>query len=347
MPLQTKQGLPWSEYDVLRLSSSYSPRYRCKALVYVIGGGGSGGGGGSTQVSPVVISAGTGGGAGGCCISVLTLSPDVTYTATIGSGGAGSASTNPSTGNAGSATTFSGAGIDTMTANGGGAGSGVSASTTIVSLSGGAGGTASGGNIANYTGGAGGNITYDNMPLTNGRYVGATGGGAVNFLGRDTRGGNIDTNIQLAVETNLSTGGGGVGGHGGDIDDTVTGNVATAPGGGLHANDVVNSSTAAKGWFSSSVDDYAKEPIFFLSNQIGGGGSGTGVFGSGSAGRSSQLGGLVRDFGGTGGALDHNQSQPATLGGGSGGASENSNAGMPSGAGGDGVVIVRIIEVFV
>jgi hypothetical protein len=145
---------------VILSSGTYTPPFDCKALVYVIGGGGSGGSAVSTTTAQDTVAA-SGGGAGGIAVSELTLSAAVSYTATIGAGGAAAAN-SPGTarttaGNAGGQSVFSGSDITTMTANGGSGGVGdYQTGSTQASATGGAGGTASGGSLFNATGGAGG-----------------------------------------------------------------------------------------------------------------------------------------------------------------------------------------------
>ena len=152
-------------------SASWTPAYNMEAIVYVIGGGGSGGCCGNGNANGTVEV--TGGGAGGTAVSKLTLLSSVTYTVTIGSGGAhvakGSGSPDFAGGNAGGNSSLAGSNISTMTGNGGAAGEG--------SASGGAasGGSASGGNIANLTGGASGAVSASSKL--------ASGGGGVNLFG--------------------------------------------------------------------------------------------------------------------------------------------------------------------
>lgn len=345
MPLQTKQGIPFQGFDLIRISSSYSPQRKCKALVYVIGGGGSGGGEGATTLT--WMGGGTGGGAGGCAISVLTLDPATTYTAVIGAGGS-SGTGNPVQGAAGTQTTFSGSGIATMTGNGGGAGAANSSVAGALSVSGGSGGTASGGNFANRTGGSGGNMTLDTIPSGTGTLITSTGGGAVNFLGKDTRGGNIDTNFDAGSGIyRLATGGGGVGGQGGDINDSVSDTTTTAPGGGTSPNLTANSGTSSLNWISGSdnKEDIAN-PLLFLGSDVTGNTTQNAAYGSGASGRIGNVGGLVRDFGGSGGSADFDSSRFAKYGGGSGGVGAYGAGLKTPGSGGAGIIIVQILEVY-
>ena len=162
MPLQTAPNPTGSIQEVVfTYSQTFTPSFKCKALVYVIGGGGSGGS--CWASSATVKNCSGGGGAGGTAVSVLTLDPSVTYTATIGDGGAGSASPgNALNGNDGGNSEFSGTGIATMIGNGGSGGVAANAVGSTASVAaGGAGGTASGGNQSNITGGSGGTATLN------------------------------------------------------------------------------------------------------------------------------------------------------------------------------------------
>jgi hypothetical protein len=123
-------------------STTITPSSSFDAIVTVVGAGAGGGIGGQGGAN--------GGGAGGLCQSLLTLSASTTYTITVAA---------MSTGTFGGASSFSGSGITTMTANGG--------SNT-------SGGSASGGNIKNNTGGSGGTASANFL---------ARGGGAIGVLG--------------------------------------------------------------------------------------------------------------------------------------------------------------------
>lgn len=173
-------------------SGTFSPSSNVDCLVYVIGGGGAG----RAYYSNTSGDYGhtTGGGAGGCAVSLLPLSSGTTYTATVGTGGIPAIqSSTPTSGN-GTASSFSGAGITTMTANGGGAGN----QGTEITLAGGTGGTATGGNIANGTGGAGGAITTATasmIAITAGGSVNTTGGNPLSVTPRD-----LDANANGAAQ---------------------------------------------------------------------------------------------------------------------------------------------------
>lgn len=172
----------------------------------------------------------TGAGAGGLCVGMRYLVAGQSYIVTVGSGGAAPAAltaifTNGSVlaanGNSGGATSFSGAGIATMTANGGEGGKGLAGGAgNGMPLAGGVGGTASGGDF-NVKGGDGGTITgsANRSPV-------ATGGGAVGLRGAGHNGGNA---VSTAVGTVVASGGAGVGGKGGDANSS--GPASTAGGG--------------------------------------------------------------------------------------------------------------------
>ena len=198
-------------------SRTWSPPFNCRAYVTVIGPGGSGGSARGTNADRA--HAASGGGGGGCAKSLLILDSSVTYTITIGAGGA---SVSGAAGNAGGANSvFSGTGISTMTANLGGAGAASADQTTTISTqAGGTGGAASGGTLWNVTGGAGGSATISYY-VNSGGHAAAGGGGAAGILGEAFRGGNAL--LSNAGSDKIALGGGaGVGGRGGDATCTGT-----------------------------------------------------------------------------------------------------------------------------
>ena len=164
--------------------------------------------------------AATGGGAGGFCVGMRFLVAGQTYMAVVGLGVPSVTLTaaGVTQGASGNSTSFSGAGIVSMTAAGGGPGA---ANNTGAALSGGIGGTSSGGDI-NIVGGAGGDI----VAIPAGAFV-ATGGGAVGIQGSAYKGGDITA---AAAGTYSATGGGGVGGNGGN--STVAGGYTGGGGAG-------------------------------------------------------------------------------------------------------------------
>jgi len=143
-------------------SQSWTPAYDLQAYVYVIGAGGSGARTGSSATTRL-----QGGAAGGCAVSLLTLLSSVTYTITIGAGGAVTSGSGDGAGNAGGNSSLAGSNISTMTGNGGAAGA-IGSGEVAAN----AGGSASGGTICNNTGGSGGLVTNTNNHMTGGGAVG-------------------------------------------------------------------------------------------------------------------------------------------------------------------------------
>lgn len=163
------------------------PNFARNIHIFVIGAGGSGGASwpernGGTYNNTDGVSAASGGGAGGVSYSRIAASQATPSNIVIGTGGAGvrSGSFNSSSdGNFGSASSFTGSGLQ-MVANGGQAGLGRTNSdggSTGVTAPGVSGGTASGGTISNFTGGSSGtaSITVSDVGLC------ASGGGAPAF----------------------------------------------------------------------------------------------------------------------------------------------------------------------
>ena len=162
-------------------SSTFSPPFKCRALVTVIGGGGSGAAY-RTGTNSSECCVACGGGAGGTAISLLTLDPSVTYTVTVGAGGVrrGYSAVNAGLdGLSGGNSVFSGTGISTMTGTGGSGGAGDFDGSAAATADGGAGGVPTGGNLANNTGGAGGDMT--NSSTQAGKMM-SSGGGAPGLL---------------------------------------------------------------------------------------------------------------------------------------------------------------------
>ena len=208
---------------VFSTSTTWSPPFDCRAYVTVIGPGGSGGSARNTTDNGTA--AASGGGAGGCAKSLLRLDSSVTYTITIGAGGA---SVSGAVGNPGhtDGTIFAGSDITDMTGEPGAGGLQGISTTNVAgagSFAGGAGGTASGGTIWNVTGGAGGSGTVSYWE-DYGHHHAAGGGGAPGILGASYRGGNAACTVNN-YDKAVATGGGGVGGRGGD--GTISGGVMT------------------------------------------------------------------------------------------------------------------------
>lgn len=195
IPMSTFYGKTFLIIDRITSSGTWSPRPNLARFIhiFVVGAGGSGGmgwpeGGGGFLGLSEGVAGGSGGGAGGMSYSRITGTATGSATVTIGTGGAGVGVTSDRSainGNAGTASSFVGFGLN-MTASGGGAGQGRQrldgGTTTIGSaeapIPGGTGGTASGGNQSNLTGGSGGGfyISGSNVRTT------AAGGGAPRFL---------------------------------------------------------------------------------------------------------------------------------------------------------------------
>jgi hypothetical protein len=214
------QGIDGYVYHTFTSSGSFVPTSTVVADVLVIAGGGGGGAGDNGG------SGGGGGGGGGALYtSGLTLALGSTYSASVGNGGAGGTIGNA--GAAGQNSTFSGSGITTRTAIGGGFGGGGGGAGASVAGSGGsgggsartgaagagtslqgtAGGTGSGG------GGAGGGGAGSSGSANSGNTGGAGGAGANYFFGFWSAGGSGGTGAQSGgANTFGSIGGGATGG---------------------------------------------------------------------------------------------------------------------------------------
>jgi len=180
----------------------------CYSLeLFLVGGGGGGGAARVTSNNHAVV----GGGGGGASVVKRTVSitPGVTYTFTIGAGGAGG--TYSAAGAVGSDSTMTGSGLTTITALGGGGGQTANRGTNVYyagtaratgggaygngnQVSGGGGGA--GGNAVSYRGGTGayttnvGTTTYPKPNAANGnnegiQSSGGTGGHAHSFESTD------------------------------------------------------------------------------------------------------------------------------------------------------------------
>jgi hypothetical protein len=331
--------------------------------VTAIGGGGSGGVA-RWSGSDTYGSGATGGGAGGLAIRVYNLVAGQSYTCTVGAGGASRNISFPGAiaGLAGGTSSFSGPGITTITANGGGGGNAVRDGFSVAGASG---GTASGGQT-NITGGGSGAVS--NIGDIERR--GATGGGAVGFLGVGYSSGSTTASL-YSSET---TGGAGVGGASGNA---TTGYSSTGGGGtggpssnnsftggaALFANTSLNFIITAfpilingKGGDAGSISSAAPTTVFssgLLSGVIAGAGSGSvGVLAS--AGNQTIPAGGAFAGGGAGsfrGNVDFNSytgtAGAGGVGGGGGGgissySQENTGFGQQySGAGGVGCIIIE------
>ena len=168
---------------------------------YLVVAGGGGGGGNQ----------GGGGGAGGLLASSATLSSGVSYTITVGSGGAGDSSAGAAGGTNGTNSVFTG--IATATGGGGGG----SGATNRNGLSGGSGGGASG---PTFIGGSG--TSGQGTAGGNGATASTGGGGGASIAGAagassgsgGAGGAGTSSSISGSSVTYAGGGGGGTGGFG-------------------------------------------------------------------------------------------------------------------------------------
>ena len=234
------------------------------------------GGGGTTTLC------GSGGGGGGGILSgTLNITPGTGYSIQVGAGGTGSTGPGYTTGYTNGANSFldaSGAGGNTLTANGGGysAGAGGSFSGGVWPTSGNAGGSGGGGggyqgNGSNTTGGA---STQPNIsPLTG---YGQAGGSMVYTSPADY----------------VGAGGGGAGGVGQDVNYSSN----TGGNGGVgHISTIITTAMAS----ANSIGEVDGSDVYFAG---GGGGKGTsgGTGGLGGGGNSSSNGTAATGGGGGG-----------------------------------------------
>jgi len=197
------------------LTSSY---FTGTAYYLVVAGGGSGGKGNSG-----------GGGAGGYKTnyggSAYTLAQGITYTVTVGAGGASVPTSGSSRGNNGGISSLTGSNIIDIYSTGGGGGGGASTQSANNGGSGGGGpyNTATGGGTGIAGEGNNGGQNQTSGPV----YGGSGGGGAggTGFDGEDTKGGN-----------------GGVG-----LSNSITGSAIFYAGGGGGSSDQSNSTGGTGG----------------------------------------------------------------------------------------------------
>jgi hypothetical protein len=246
-------GTYW--YHAFRSSGTFTPAKGLSCDVLVVAGGGGGGLVGSNN------SAG-GGGAGQITYSTSqSLGSGAAYTTTIGGGGAASVSTSVA-GSQGTATSFAGSGITTITATGGGGGGSATANATLGGSGGGGSsqsspassngantnaGTAGflGTNAAGGSGGGAGGVgtVGTNSVASNGgaglntwsTWLNTTGTGVSGYIAGGGAGGYYSTNGSYTVPTGGS-GGGGNGGYysGGTIAGAFPGVANTGSGGGAY-----------------------------------------------------------------------------------------------------------------
>ena len=349
-------------YREFRASTTWSPPFRMRAIVHCIGGGGSGG---SNTISNTGCVAVSGGGAGEHSASILILDPAVTYTVTAGAGGAAgtdiTTSGGTNAGNAGGASSFSGTGITTITANGGSGGAQDSQPAgTGVSVSGGAGGTGGAGELFTFDGGRGGDAEVTTSGLAKAGAI--SGGGAVGVDGNGFRGG--DAVMDRAQARRVATGGGGTGGRGGDLTMTSGSTNPISYGGSntMDAGDVPSGSAdgdpplgevfdsarqgSVEAIFSRGLFEALKLSTFAYpegTNKVAP--PGCGGFGSNSG---PSNGGAFSGGGGNSAfGINVTQSEGGYPGGGGGGATivSFSTDTLTCAPGGDGCVIIELLEI--
>jgi hypothetical protein len=258
-------------YHTFAATGTFIPKQAITADVLVLAGGGAGS-----------VNIGGGGGAGGLFVGTSnSLSSGVTYTCTVGAGGA--KATYPTRGAKGTNTTFSGSGLTTITATGGGAGAvGSYASSGEDGGSGGGGAQTSVRGLGNTPSlspsqgnNGGGYISGAATPAGGGGGAGAIGGnGGSGFSGAGGAGSttynswSLATSVGELVSGTYYLGGGGGGGGG------TSGNV-TPGAGGLGGG-------AIGGKFADAINA--------LANTGGGGGAG-GVNSADTVGYASSNGG--------------------------------------------------------
>jgi hypothetical protein len=185
------------------------PSYSVDYLV--VAGGGSG-----ANVSSNVTSCGGGGGAGGMKTGTFSTETGITYTITVGDGGAGISGSNEGLkGNQGSSSSISGGSLTTVSTTGGGGGGAAAAANDPTS--GGSGG--GGGDQSPYTGASG--VVGEGNSGGNGNSPAAGGGGGKGAAGQNAPSGS-------------QAGAGGAGGA-----SSITGSSVTYAGGGAGGSDSV------------------------------------------------------------------------------------------------------------
>lgn len=198
-------------YETITTSRTWTPKVNLARFIhiYVVGAGGSGGHGWAasnvgTYGNTDGAAGASGGGAGGVAYSSIAASAAGSSTVTVGVGGAGVKRTSQNgsvDGNAGTASTFVGSGLN-LRGNGGGAGLAVAATsggTDSGSRDGGAGGTAIGGS-SNLTGGRGGNMSISGSDVIRS----AAGGGAPRFMSANDGAGTNSGNEQATAGAKAS-----------------------------------------------------------------------------------------------------------------------------------------------
>jgi len=294
--------LPYQQF-VLGQSKTWTVPTTGKIKVVLTGGGGQGAFVPNKQITiSSNYGSGTGGGGGGYSEKVIDVTAGETFTVTIGAGGFNSiavnslsALTNGTSGGNSSFVTASAAESVNMIANGGGGGQAQAQTNADHIVAGGLGGTASGG-TANYTGGAGGIITRDSGANYNQYNAYVTGGGSVSIYGTAYHGGNIDHGAGN-YHRMLSTGGAGVGGHGGFADSTGTGTKVLFSSGGSATKDGATYETTSTGSMtgSNAAGGPTNTPTISILDAQGYGGLGRHHY-------NSSVAGIAGTYGGGGGA---------------------------------------------
>ena len=262
-------------------TGSFVPNIAGSYEYLVVAGGGAGG------RENYSFGTGGGGGAGGLLANNaynLSLSAGVTYTITVGAGGAAQTPSSGYKGNNGANSSITGSGLSAITAIGGGGGGGGTNSGNNTGGDGGSGGGAGGNSSPSYGGGNG---------AVRGEGTGGQGyrGGWGNRLGSPTR--------------HYAGGGGGAGEEGG-IDNSTVGTDTILGGDGLQ-NDITGTNVWYAGGGGGAHDASYSSSVVGLGGS-GGGGAGSNYDGDAGGSTTGQAG-TANTGGGGGGAGNHNNNQ--------------------------------------
>lgn len=356
---------------------TYSPAVDAWHWFTVIGGGGSGAAAKVSAIAAGLTVACTGGNGGSVRYGWVFLKASETYTVTIGAGGALQSVPGGNTGIAGATggeSKLTGGDLSAdIVAKGGTAGGFHYGSTSGKDYSGGnaitlenAANAAGSGAGVEALGGKGGKFDVDVNTDTGFDYFFSTGGGAANIYGvapAGIRGGDVHFTIRGDENRSAASGGGGVGGTGGDIsaDENTGGLVDYGSSGGGSAGDGVASSSEdagdrdvpggsgtgtteylEPGGEGGGVEYIGTDPF---ASTFGGAGGGGGAVYHVTTGEVGIAGGGGRYAGGAGvttadNAPDISAGTGGANGGGGGGVTAYSSVGN-SGAGGSGVVVLQ------
>jgi hypothetical protein len=284
-------------YHAFRTTQTFTPQRNLTADVVVVAGGGGGGGAGNGIAG--------GGGAGGFRIlTSQTFTSNVSYTTTIGAGGAGGLTSGTLTGSSGTNSSVIGTSLSLSSTGGGRGAAGNGA--TLTPLTGGSGGGAQGQSQDGAVGNAGGYSPVEGYKGGNGNATGDNAGGGGGAGGNGSNG---------VAPRSIGGGPGGIG----------------AGGTGYTNYAIINAMALATGTGVLSSGNYY---------YAGGGGGGGYYDGAASAGGT---GGGGSGGGGTGSSNFAATAATANTGGGGGGAGNYNAFGTvyAAGAGGSGIVIVR------